>query len=415
MKTQIQIRRIFFVLSFFIMSQATAMGRKAPQQSPAPANTPAPNPSPSATPKPTPNPSPTATPIPGPTVMPTPTPTPPEIVDLPFDLYQDLAEPTGAEVDRQYPQNAELNKLRKKDVRFELTDQCHPENDGKNHFIDRIAWAVNLRSYPSVPRISYVSSYFNLSSNEGTYVPTSLLSHSYCRVTRASLEVTYQGKRIPSDAVIAKADRYSQLLNKYRTLALAGDKDALFHSRRLWTKFMGCLGYMESLTTADSKTADQIAREYDFRRPAGVNLSKDPNQSDPASKLAVGIFQLSPSSGGIIQSCLRSWNEYYPQCTLKANANWNLAMEYLGSSLQTFNAFCGITKITDMFGVQVNSRASKNTHPANVLSDGKLKAPKDRCVSPFMNVNTSYNHFGPLQNVMGWTLDQVLTCTLKNE
>jgi hypothetical protein len=332
-----------------------------------------------------------------------------------FDAFQQVGYPSALAVDGQYNKYRALMEGRIPRPTEFPTDHCDPKLRDRNTFGDRITYAVDQRMTPMKPQISYVASYFGLSTDVNSYTATSLVSHSLCPVTAASLKTVFQGKNIPSAATIAKADRFSKLINTYRSEMLAGRPEGKVKVQMLWTKFMMCLSYMESLTTADSARADEIARQNNFRRPAGVSLYMDPYQTDPASKFNIGTYQLSAASGGIGQSCIREWNVLYPSCQIKRDASWQQMLWMLGSSLQTFNTFCGVSKVTAMFGVQVNSKKAFNTNPANVLSNGQLKAPAARCVSPFMNVNTSYNHFGPFQNVHGFTLDNVLTCTLKGE
>lgn len=340
--------------------------------------------------------------------------TPPPSIEKPIDIYKEIAAPTAPTVDAQYTAK-ELVKVRTPRSDFTKIDMCEPALAGHNSFGDRIAFAVDQHFVARKAEVSYVASIFSLPSKVDSYVPTSLMSHQLCPVTREYLETTFENWRVPTDAVIAKADRFSKMINAARAKALQGDRAGKVEGRRLWTKFMMCLSYMESLSSADTSSSDTIAARYDFRRPAGVSLYDDPYQKDPASVLAIGVFQMSGDSGGDPQSCIRQWNKLYPSCSIDQNSSWRTMIDVFGSSLQTFNTFCGANKVTDMFGVQVNATKAKNTHPANVLPNGQLKAPADRCVSPFMNVNTSYNHFGPFQNVHDFTLDEILSCTLKNE
>jgi len=174
-----------------------------------------------------------------------------------------------------------------------------------------------------------------------------------------------------------------------------------------------CLSYVESLTTADRPFSDRIAQAYapsDYRRPAGVLFYEDPLQPE-ASALNLGLFQFSPDSGGNIYACIKQWNLIYPSCQVPSGGSTKEMLRLLGSSYQSFNAFCGTEKPSEMFSIQVNSSNSKRTHPANWRSDGSLKAPKDRCVSLYF-AGAAYNHFGPFQNSTGNNLEELLTCTL---
>lgn len=333
-----------------------------------------------------------------------------------FDLYQDIAIPTGQSVDNQYPQSRELMVVRGSNQNFAV-DKCDPEVQGQDRFADRITYAVNKRFVDLKIDIgSSVAPIFGLSKDRNTYVANSLISHPFCRVTESTLQNTFQGKRIPSAATIKKAQKFTDILNRYRNQALSGNPDGRKNAVRIWSKFMMCLGYMESLTSADSRESDQIAAKYNFRRPAGVNLHNDSNQTNADSVLGIGIFQVSNVvKDGDTYSCVKDWNAQFPACALNINSTRAQMVPILGSAHQTFNAYCGAAFITRMFGVQINALKSKNTHPDNVKKDGSLKSPEERCVTPFANVNVAYNHFAPLQNGSGFTLDTILTCTLKDE
>jgi hypothetical protein len=81
----------------------------------------------------------------------------------------------------------------------------------------------------------------------------------------------------------------------------------------------------------------------------------------------------------------------------------------VGSSLQHFNAYCGVHKLLQTFSVQVNSSSTRNTHPDN-RSGGRLKSSSERCVTPHFYAGWAYNHFGPLQNSTGSNLNKLLKC-----
>lgn len=322
----------------------------------------------------------------------------------------------GQSVDNQYPASRELMINRSFNTRFSV-DTCDSFVQGKDKFADRVAYAVYRRMKPMVIDVgSSVAPLFGLSSSRDGYLPSSLLNHPFCKVTAATLQTTYEGKNIPSAATIAKAQKFTDLLNQYRTQTLAGSRDGKVKAYKLWTKFMMCLGYMESLTSADSAESTKIANSLGFRRPAGVNLHNDSLQTNADSELGIGMFQESNIvKWGDSYSCVTDWNQQFPSCKIDTNISRMDMVPVLGSTYQTFNAYCGTALITRMFGVQINAVRAKNTHPDNVNSNGSLKAPADRCVSPFMNVNTSYNHFAPLQNGSGFTLDHILSCTLATD
>lgn len=319
----------------------------------------------------------------------------------------------GQSVDRYYKTYRELMPTRSSQ-NSHYTDSCDPGTEGKDTFADRIAWAVELKMQPAKAQLGYVGSLFGMSNDVNTYLPNSLLSHPICKVTSSTLNTTFGGKNVPGSSTINKINRFADLMNGFRRQALSGDREGYKKASRLWSRYFMCLSYMESLSTANSAKNDRVAEKYapsGYRRPTSVAFYEDPYQ-DAESRLNIGVFQFTPSAGGNIQSCLREWNALYPKCQVNTKGSQAEMIRLIGSSKQTFNAFCAAAKTTGMFSVQINAKKAYNTHPYNVNSDGSLKAPTERCVSPHMSVGRSYNHFGPYQNVMGDTLDQLMTCTL---
>jgi hypothetical protein len=219
-------------------------------------------------------------------------------------------------------------------------------------------------------------------------------------------------KNVPGQSTIDKAQAFADRMNEYRKLAVRGDASAILSAHRLWSKFMMCLAYTESLTTADTASSRHVAEKYDIEKAEGVKFYLDPAQHNPKSKFNIGLFQFSPDSGGNPQACLRAWNQRFPGCTMNTKSSFNEMVTAISSSRQTFNAFCGAVKITDMFAVQINTSASGNTDPANRMDNGKLLPPALRCVTPFFRVAASYNHFGPLQNSTGSNMKTLMDCTM---
>lgn len=333
-----------------------------------------------------------------------------------FNVFTEVSYPMGEAVDKVYKNYRELLPVRNAQVSH-ASDNCDVALDGNDRFADRISYAVELKMQTSKAQLGYVASYFGLNKNVDTYLPNSLISHSLCTVTSGTLNTTLNGKNVPSASTIKKINDFANRMNSYRREALAGNREGYVKASKLWSKYMMCLSYMESLTSADSAKAQKVAEKYvptGYRRPAGVSFYEDPYQPKE-SRLNIGLFQFTPDSGGNIQSCIREWNILYPRCGISPSAGQSEMIRILGSSLQTFNAFCAAAKVTGMFAVQVNSIEGKNTHPYNVNPDGSLKAPADRCVSPHMSVGRSYNHFGPFQNVFGFTLDNIISCAMTDE
>lgn len=337
------------------------------------------------------------------------------VTPIGFEVFSEVAYPVGSAVDSTYKNYRELIPVRDGSLSH-YTDLCDAKLDKKDRFADRIAYSVEVKMQPSRAQLGYVASYFGLNSDVKTYLPNSLISHPLCNVTSSTLNSTLNGKNIPSEATIKKANAFVARMNQYRREALSGQREGYVKASKLWSKMMMCVSYMESLTTADTAKSNNVAQKYapsGYRRPAGVLFYEDPNQT-PESRLNIGLFQFTPSAGGNIQACIREWNQLYPRCGIATNSNSAEMIKTLGSSLQTFNSFCAVAKITGMFSVQINTMKSVHTHPANIKADGSLKAPEERCVTPHFGAK-SYNHFGPFQNSAGFTLDQILTCVMSPE
>jgi hypothetical protein len=326
-----------------------------------------------------------------------------------YDTSVDVAGPVGRSVDDYFRGYTELLKARADEGH--AADGCEPSLSGRETFADRIAFAVEEGMQPREPQLSYVASAFRLPARQEEMVKTSLLSHWFCPVSAASLKDTLR-KHLPSAPTIAKAQSFTAKLNELRRLAFRGDSQALLDAHRLWSRFMMCLAYTESLTTADTGSSRSVASRYDLHKPEGVKFYLDPAQKNPKSRFNIGLYQFAPDAGGNVQACLRAWNARYPGCPQNNGADFRELSGLLATSRQSFNAFCGVVKITDMFAVQANTRNPDNTDPANRMAGGKMLDPDMRCVTPFFRSGASYNHFGPLQNSTGSNLKELLDCTM---
>ncbi len=362
-------------------------------------------------------------PDPGPPILPVdsggPVEPPPSNADMPapvgFDLYSKVSYPVGQIVDEKFQSYRELLPQRI-DGQGHITDSCDRNVQGNNRFSDRIAYAVELKMHPRKAGLGYVGSSYGMSGDENSYAANSLISHPQCIVDASSLSTTLGSKKVPSAATIKKANEFAIRMNQYRREALNGNTDSYIKASKLWSKLMMCTSYVESLTSANTASSDRIAARNappGYRRPASILFYEDPYQN-AASRLNIGLFQFTPNSGGNIQACIREWNKIYPSCSIAGNASQAEMIRTVGSSLQTFNAFCGVAKITGTFAVQVNSSKAINTHPSNFVN-GKLKSPENRCVSLHFQAGKAYNHFGPFQNTTGSNLEEVLACTLSGE
>lgn len=369
---------------------------------------------------------PVVTPTPKPTTPKPPAPvTPPSsLLDRPiefsnpedenYDLFSEVAHPAMDEVDDQFSSYRALNKVRAGDEEDKL-DRCDPVLQGRDTFGERLAYFIYQHAQPRRPHVNVIASYYGLSSNRANYAPVSLTTHPMCNVTKSTLTTTLQkSSRVPAQSVIDKMNTWVNRYNSLRTRSLQGDELAQKDLLALWGKFMGCLSYKESLTTADSSKSHSVSDKYspsNYRKPAGVKFYEDPYQTE-ASRLNIGLFQFTPTASGNINACLRHWNELYPSCTVSTSASRADLIRTFGSSFQTMNAFCGVNKIIQSFAIQVNTTKTSSTHPSNKSGSG-LKSAGNRCISPFFYSGYTYNHFGPLMNSTGENLNSLMSCALK--
>lgn len=303
--------------------------------------------------------------------------------------------------------NDELS-LRRTVEDFSRGDSCHADLDGQLRFADSIGFFINELSKEQKVQLQGIASFYNMSSNDANYFPVSLISHPLCRVTRTSLNSTI--RNVPGNTTIALAQRFADDHNRYRQQALEGSAQGKEDLLKLWGEFFGCLAYSESLSTADTSLSSRTASRYapsGYRKPAGVKFYDDPAQNE-ASRLNIGLFQFTPNYSGNINPCFRQWNRDYPECSISRGDRSSM-IRVVGSSLQHFNAYCGVHKLLQTFSVQVNSSSTRNTHPDN-RSGSSLKPASQRCVTPHFYAGWAYNHFGPLQNSTGSNLNKLLKC-----
>lgn len=182
---------------------------------------------------------------------------------------------------------------------------------------------------------------------------------------------------------------------------------------KFYYAFLASLAEHESLSTADLSHSDSASESIstlykieDYTRPEGVKFYSDPYQTDTKSKYNIGLFQFSANRTGNIHPCVQSWNQSFGskfnKCRIKLKNNGE-AMQLLGASDQVFNAFCGASKLVQSKAIQINtpnfevgSKKRRRTPSQNFIEDRGLKAPKDRCFSPFSTTLHTYNHFGTL-------------------
>lgn len=332
------------------------------------------------------------------------------------DHFKEVVEPTMDQVGSYYRSIQQIAKTRSQ-TQSHGTDYCDTNLDNKRTFGERIGYMVELNSNLMKTPLTYVADVFQIPKDQEQYHPVSLLSHKMCDVTADSLQKTLPGRKMPDAAAIRKARLFAQKYNEYRESALAGNREGYVKLQKLWSRMTMCLAHTESLTTADSQKSENTAKKFapsDYRRPAGVAFYDDPYQTVAASKLNIGLYQFGTVAGGDIQGCIRQWNQIYPTCQISRTTDWKEMTRISGSSFQTFNAFCGVNYQLQNFSVQVNTTNSQRTHPSNLVG-GKLKPAGERCVSLHFASKLSYNHFGPLQNVMGDTIGILMNCATAGE
>jgi hypothetical protein len=320
--------------------------------------------------------------------------------------WQENAEYISDLVDGRF-NNDELSKFRKAES-FSRGDACHQELQNANRFADAIAYFVEVLTGEQKVQLQGIASFYGMSSSDSSYFPVSLTSHPLCRVTSSTLNNTI--RNVPGSITVGLANRFANDHNRYRASALSGNKEGEGELRKLWGTFFGCLAYSESLSTADTSSSNRAASKYapsGYRKPAGVKFYEDPAQNE-ASRLNIGMFQFTPTYTGNINPCFRQWNRDFPSCTLSRGSRGEI-IPVVGSSLQHFNAYCGVHKLLQTFSVQVNSSKTRNTHPDN-KSGSSLKSSAQRCVTPHFYAGWAYNHFGPLQNSTGSNLNKLLRC-----
>lgn len=387
MKTKIFM--LTLLCSTLMAADANAMGSKRPKPSPAP----------------------TTPSQPSPSIQPT--------LDFgpelsPEDYLNSSAE-IGPQVDDSQSDD-ELIGAQRSMLNTDSVDQCFNDEETHEYFADQISYYTQEMINDVPAKVGFIGSYYGTSSDDNNYFPTSLIRHPLCTVSSSSLSATIN--KVPGQATIDKLNTFARTVNTLRQEVLDGDQSAKKELLNTWTKLFSCLAYSESLSTADSSSSKSVAARVapaGYRKPAGVKFYDDPAQNE-ASRLNIGMFQFTPNSGGNIQPCLRAWNALHsskPTCQLNQKSSQAELVKILGSSLQSFNAFCGVHKLIQTFAIQVNTSKSSATHPSNLVN-GKLKPFEQRCVTPHFQAGKAYNHFGPFQNSTGSNLDKLFTCTLNS-
>jgi hypothetical protein len=396
------LKYIIIFLIFSLSTQAFSMSlfRAFRDRNDSPPTQPAPAPTPSPSPSPTPT-------------EPDPIPTPPRTGEpSDFNIFNEVAFPVGDEVDQYYSNYQELLPNRS-DESLHAVDVCEVELEEQNSFADRIAYYVHKHTQKTKTHLAQLAPYYDVPSDLSRHAQVSLKSHRLCPVTRSSLRSTIGSSRVPNSSVISLLNEFSQEHNNLRNRSSDGNVQAEIELNQLWTRFMSCLSYTESLTSADNSSSRSVANKYapsNYRKPAGVKFYEDPYQ-DQASKLNIGLFQFTPNARGNVNACLRHWNEMNGSCQVSTRSSQSELIRVFGSGYQTFNAFCGVNKILQTFSIQVNTTSSRSTHPQN--TSGGRKPASQRCVTPFFYSGWAYNHFGPLMNSTGRNMEKLIRCVMR--
>lgn len=319
----------------------------------------------------------------------------------------------GAAVD-EYKGSDQLQQAREM-INEDKVDQCTVEKTGTSmdQFADQISHHVGSMLEPVPVSVGTIGGLYGAPTNDEGYDPSSLMSHRLCEVTKSSMAKTL--KKVPSQSTIDKLNAFSAEMNELRDRAKLGDVNAKAELQKKWTKVFSCLGYSESLNTSDTSTSRSVSGRVapaDYEKPSGVKFYEDKLQPI-VSRLNIGMYQFTPNSAGNVKTCLKAWNAMNSgsdSCKVSTSAKQADMIKILGSSQQSFNAFCGVHKVVETFAIQAYTRNASATHPSNKTVTGALKAPADRCVTPYFYAGWAYNHFGPLQNSTGENLRELHMC-----
>ena len=330
---------------------------------------------------------------------------------LSTDEYLNISSEIGPQVDSFRNDDELAGKIRER-INIDSVDKCFDDDEAHSYFSDQISYYASEMLSDVPAKVGFIGSSYGTSSDDNNYFPTSLIRHPLCESTTKTLSSTM--KKVPNQSTIDKLNRFSGVINTLRMEVLNGDPSAKKELLGNWTKFFSCLAYSESLGSSDSTASNNVAAKNapsGYRKPAGVEFYEDKAQPS-VSRLNIGMFQFTPNSGGNIQPCIRAWNqmnESKSSCQINQKASQSELIKTLGSSLQSFNAFCGVHKLIQTFAIQVNTTKTSATHPAN-LENGKLKPSELRCVTPYFYSGWAYNHFGPFQNSTGKNMEEMFNC-----
>ncbi len=287
---------------------------------------------------------------------------------------------TVSAVDAYYNSN-ELTIIRKADPKSFIDSCDNPDHDPLS-FKNEINYYVYtyLREYNRIYLGPSVKKHYMVTGRKAV----ALTSHPLCMLTPTRWKHALGPNKAPSETLSKK---WNNLTHEY-------NGGGILIKQKFWERFFSCLAYSESLSTVGKQNSLH----------PGVLFYNDSLQKKKVSQTNIGIYQFSPSYRGNIYPCIRQWNQDGRGCKI-TNLSDAKAKEILSSPQQSFNIFCGVTKILQMFHIQVNT-----TNPAYRDRPRNIASRKKQCVHPFWHKSKAYNHFGPLQNSTGKNLDKFLSC-----
>jgi hypothetical protein len=353
----------------------------------------------------------------------------------------------GLRID-QFKGGKQLMRPRKQDLTS--VDRCAVKGTGQSTFLDAISGAVKMSMAPrKIFSDPDIDSNYGLPGRSKS-IEVGLISHPLCMATEASIKHLLGSQNAVDPYIVKSMNIFVDAVNSARIEALGGNSKGMRKAELLYTNFMGCLAYAESLTepgdSGEKKTEfDSLYKKHiesdeslqaalgDIPRPSGVIYSPDrvgtfyiqtvalratsALTSDAEEKLKqkypswldIGLFQFKPDLKGNINPCIDQWNERNPSC--KIERTMLSVTKALGSPGQTAGAYFGVQKIVEMYNSEVNTMNASGTDLANA-EDGTLKTPRDRCVSLIARAgkNRVYSHFGVLADSVGVNLHGLLSC-----
>lgn len=305
-------------------------------------------------------------------------------------------------------------------------DRCFEQMniDSPKNFAEAIEFAID--TYLTQARNNEFSEYiFGLYQAKNFTTPVSLTSSKMCETTDIYFTGgTSASRRESAHDFSNLQNRFSEVFNELKTQyteslkcpnQISYQKLKKNNLKKFFFAVMASLAQHESLSTADTSTSYQRAIEFsqyygvsNFSKPPGVKFYFDPYQTNPHSARNMGLFQFSADKSGNILPCLNSWNQTFGNshsaCRISTSSNKE-AFQILGASDQIFNAFCGVSKLVQSFGIQVNatifetSSGRRRTSNLN-RKNGSLIHSSQRCVTPFAAPSNTYNHFGTLAHTV---------------